>query len=149
MPLDLFQTDEYRHLQQEYLYKTIDFLLKNGVEFAVAAQIDAVDFEPPLPEEIRKRLHDVSLFILSGYTYESSFLEKDALRFEAGFGEENYGSWVTIPLLAIKQIYVDEFPIAVNVAETAPESPAPDPSRSMEALLKNPENLKLLKKKKK
>ena len=146
---DPFQSEAYRKIQQEHLSRTIAFLLENGIEFAVAAEVKYIDFEPPLPEEIASSLRELSLFILSGYTFESSSVDEESLRFEAGFGEANIGAWVTIPLLAIKQIVVGEYPIALNIAEPAPVEPAPDASRSMEALLRNPENLKLLKKKRK
>jgi len=69
------------------------------------------------------------------------------------FGDENFGSLVTVPLLAIKQIFVGEYPITINVSEPseATEMSKPsevDSSKSMEALLNNPENKKLLQKRK-
>ena len=148
---DPFQTEEYSRIQEEHLYRSIAYLLERGIEFAVAAEVEYLEFEPPLPEEIYGRFSPVSLFVLTGYTYESSHLEEEALLFEAGFGEENFGSHVSVPLLAIKQLIVGEYPIAINIAEPAPEEEreAPDTSRSMEALLNNPENLRLLKKRKK
>ncbi len=149
MPSDPFQSDEFREIQREYLMRTIGFLLEHGIDFAVAAEVEHLVFEPELPESIAERFQPLSLFVLTGYTFESSSVDEEALRFEAGFGEENYGAWVTIPLLAIKQVIVGEHAIALNIAEPAPKVSAPDPSRSMEALLKNPENLKLLKKKRK
>ena len=149
MPANPFDSDRYRQIQREHLLNTISFLLDEGVEFAVAAELKYVDFDPELPAEIREQLRDVSLFVISGYTFESSSVDEEALRFEAGFGEANLGAWVTIPLLAIRQIYVGDYPIALNIAEPAPSRPAPDAEHSMEALLKNPENLKLLKKKRK
>jgi hypothetical protein len=146
---DPFQTPEFRRIQQEYLLNLISYLLEEGVEFAVAAEVEHIRFEPELPETIRERFAAVSLFVLSGYTYETAQVDEEALYFEAGFGEENFGSHLSMPLLAIKQLIVGEYPVAINIAEPAPEAETPDTSRSMEALLNNPENLKLLKKKKK
>jgi len=146
---DPFRSEEFRQIQQEYLLKMLSFLLENGVEFAVAAEVEYIGFSPELPESIRERFAPVSLFVLTGYTYETAELDEASLRFEAGFGEENVGSYLTLPLLAIKQVIVGEYPVAINIAEPAPETGSPDASRSMEALLNNPENLKLLKKKKK
>ncbi len=143
-----FESEAFRALQREYLRDLIAYLLEEGVEFAVAAEIEFVEFDPPLPEEIRRRFSPVSLFVLSGYTYETTRVEEDRLSFEAGFGEENIGSIVSMPLLAIKQLVVGDYPVAVNIAEPLPEE-RPDASRSMEALLNNPENIKLLKKRKK
>jgi hypothetical protein len=146
-PNDPFQTEEFRRIQQEYLLQILSYLLEEGVEFAVAAEVEYIRFEPELPVSIYERFSPVSLFVLSGYTYETARLDDETLYFEAGFGEENVGSHLSIPLLAIKQVIVGEYPVAINIAEPAPESEAPDTSHSMEALLNNPENLKLLKKK--
>jgi len=141
-----FQSDEFRAIQREHLFRTITFLLEQGLEFAVAAEVQYMSFDPEIPSEIRERFAPISLFVLSNYTFESATVDEEALYFEAGFGEQDFGSHVTLPLLAIRQIVVGEYPVAVNIAEPLP-SPAPE--RSMEALLSNPENLKLLKKKRK
>jgi hypothetical protein len=147
---DPFQTPEYRQIQEEHLYRSIAYMLERGIEFAVAAEVEYMAFDPELPAEIYERFSPVSLFVLSGYTYETSRLEEGLLSFEAGFGEGDFGSQVTLPLLAIKQLIVGEYPIAINIAEPSPlEEESPDTSRSMEALLNNPENLRLLKKRKK
>jgi hypothetical protein len=91
--------------------------------------------------------------MLAEYSYESSKLTTETLSFEAGFGESNFGSIVTIPLLAIKQVFLEEYLVALNVAEyTQPikeEVVEEDTINSMEMLLKNPNNAKLLKNKKK
>ena len=146
---DPFHSETFRRIQEEYLYELIAFLLESGVEFAVAAEVEHIDFDPPLPDSIHERFAPVSLFVLTGYTYETVQLGERTLSFEAGFGEENIGSLLTLPLLAIKQVIVGEYPIAINIAEPGPDVESPDASRSMEALLNNPENLKLLRKKKK
>jgi hypothetical protein len=146
---DPFQSDVFRKIQLEYLSRILSFLLEEGVEFAVAAEVEYLGFEPELPREIHERFSPVSLFVLTGYTYETARIDGESLLFEAGFGEENFGSLVSVPLLAVKQVIVGEYPVAINIAEPSPETEVPDASHSMEALLNNPENLKLLKKKKK
>jgi hypothetical protein len=153
MQNDLFQTPTYQKLISSHIDQTIRFLFDNNQEFALACEINYLSFTPELPEEIRKGFGETVLFILTGYTYETAKLEEGYFSFEAGFGEENFGSVVTLPLLAIKQIFVGEYPIAINISEPIAEEetdklPEPDSSKSMEALLNNPENQKLLKKKK-
>ncbi|WP_456432436.1 hypothetical protein [Nitratifractor sp.] len=148
MGTDPFQSPRYREIITEHIRRTLGFLLGEGIEFAVAAEVEHCTFSPELPSDIRDRFAPTSLFVLSGYTFESAVVEEKALRFEAGFGEENFGSVVSIPLLAIKQVIVGEYPIIINVAEPEPPLP-PESERSMEALLSNPENRKLLKKKRK
>ena len=157
MTINLFQTAEYRTLMQEHLFKTISYLFDKEAEFALACDIKYVNFNPPLPREIIEGFHDTVLFILSGYTYETATVDGHYLAFEAGFGEENFGSEVTVPLLAIRQIFTGETPILINLAHPAPGIGDPKEKNrlrntpkksSMEALLSNPENKKLLKKKK-
>ena len=157
MTINLFQTAEYRNLMREHLLKSITYLFDKEAEFAVASETKYVSFDPPLPEEIASSFQETVLFILSGYTFESAAVNEHLLSFEAGFGHENFGSRVTLPLLAIRQIFVGENPMVINHATPQPDMTKnrSDPldksatkQRSMEALLKNPENKKLLKKRK-
>ena len=141
-----FNSDEYREIIQEHLFNTLNFLFDKGIEFAIVAEIEYIDFNPPLPKEVSDSLKDLSLFIISGYTFESGSVSEEYFKFEAGFGSENIGSLLSMPLLAIKQIIIGEYPIAINIAKPMPKKRQIDTSHSMEALLKNPENLKLLKK---
>jgi len=147
MTINLFQTPEYKALMQEHITKTISYLFSKDQEFAIACEIKYIDFNPVLPKEILEGFKDTVLFVLSGYTYESAKLEGDYFVFEAGFGHENFGSSVTVPLLAIKQVIVGEHPIVLNLAQPTPKKEL-SKKNSMEALLSNPENQKLLKKKK-
>lgn len=147
MTINLFQTPEYRKLIQEHIENTIEYLFSKNQEFALACEVKHINFNPPLPEEILQGFNETVLFVLSGYTYETAKLDDGFFSFEAGFGKENFGSLVTIPMLAIKQVFVGDHPILFNLANPA-EKPKQSEKSSMEALLKNPENLKLLKKKK-
>jgi len=150
MTINLFQTPEYKTLMQDYIEKTVDYLFSKNKEFAIASEIKHVHFNPELPSNVIDTFNETVLFILNGYTYESAKLEEGYLYFEAGFGSENIGSTVAVPLLAIKQIFVDDHPIMINLAEHVDREKISDISKknSMEALLNNPENKKLLRKKK-
>jgi hypothetical protein len=145
MKVNLFQNNEYKALMEEHIEKMLDFLLRNDTEFAVACELKYVDFNPPLPEHIFEHFNETVLFIITNYTFETAFCKKGRFGFEAGFGEENFGSEVTMPLLAIKQLFVGETPLLLNHA--SPNTAKQTPKSSMEALLSNPENQKLLKKK--
>jgi len=147
MTINLFQTPEYKALMQEHIANTIAYLFSKDQEFAIACEVKHVRFDPPLPSEILAEFKETVLFVLSGYTYESAKLEGEYFSFEAGFGRENFGSTVTMPLLAIKQVIVGEHPIVLNLAHPSPKVEHAK-KNSMEALLSNPENKKLLKKKK-
>jgi len=150
---DLFQTPAYQELITSHLSQTIKFLFDNQQEFALACETAFLTFDPELPKEISDSFGETVLFIITGYTYETAMLDESYFSFEAGFGDENFGSLVMLPLLAIKQIFVGEYPITINISKashvTEKQKPSEmDASKSMEALLSNPENKKLLKKKK-
>jgi len=154
MTINLLQTPEYKTLIKSHILQTIEYLFGKNQEFGIACEIEHITFTPELPLEIRNSLNDTVLFILSGYTFESAQIDKEHFSFEAGFGVDNFGATVIVPLLAIKQVLIGENPIVFNLARHEEEGKAGSGSNastkksSMEALLNNPENQKLLKKKK-
>jgi len=158
MIINLFQTKEYKALISEHISKTISYFFEKQQEFSVACEVKHIVFTPELPQDIQESFDAVVLFIVSGYTYESATLDDEYFSFEAGFGSDNFGSTVTIPLLAIKQIFVGENPIVFNLAEhseikasnadTKTSVNTSNMEASMKSLLNNPENKKLLKRKK-
>lgn len=158
MIINLFQTKEYKALISEHISKTISYFFEKQQEFSVACEVKHIVFTPELPQDIQENFDEVVLFIVSGYTYESATLDDEYFSFEAGFGSDNFGSTVTIPLLAIKQIFVGENPIVFNLAEhsevkasntdTKTSVNTSNMDASMKSLLNNPENKKLLKRKK-
>ena len=147
MTINLFQTPEYRTLMEEHISKTIHYLFSKDQEFAIACEIKNVSFNPELPSSIMKTFNESVLFVISGYTYETATLEDGYFYFEAGFGDENFGSTVSVPLLGVKQLFVGDHPIVLNLAHPKEKKNTSQES-SMEALMRNPENKKLLKKKK-
>ena len=55
-------------------------------------------------------MHKFSLFILSNYTYSTVQINDTHLSFEAGFGNENFGSVVNLPLHSIfKLLWMNQF----------------------------------------
>jgi len=147
MTINLFQTAEYKKLMEEHIEQTIGYLFNKNQEFALACEIKHVSFSPELPSDIKETFNETVMFVLSGYTYETAKLEEGYFYFEAGFGADNFGSTVAVPLLAIKQLFVGDHPIVLNLAEPEKEKEV-SKKNSMEALMNNPENKKLLKKKK-
>ena len=154
MTINLLQTQEYKALMSEHIFKTIQYLFEKNQEFAIACEIKHITFTPELPLSIQESFDETVLFILSGYTFESATLEDSYFSFEAGFGSENFGSTVHVPLLAIKQLFLGDHPIILNLAEHTVEKKDTNKipqkqgqKNSMKSLLNNPENKKLLKKK--
>ena len=153
MTISLLQTPEYRALIQTHIFETIKYLFNKNQEFALACEVKYITFTPELPTEIKESFDDTVLFILSGFTFESAQLNEGYFSFEAWFGSDNFGSMVSVPLLAIKQLFVGDNPIVINLANPVIESEkkkegSASKKSSMEALLNNPENKKLLKNKK-
>ncbi len=128
----------------------IHFFEKN-INFGVLCNIEDVTFDPVLPDDIATSFHPMTLFFLAGYTFETARIEEGFLIFEAGFGADNYGSLVSVPLLSIMQIIVDETPILINLANYEKETDVKKEfdkggvENSMASFLSNPENSKFLK----
>lgn len=135
----------YQKILHKHLIDTISLLLDQNQEFQIVTEIKNISFNPILPLEIMENFDDMVMFVIGGYTFETAHIDNDTLSFEAGFGNDNFGSNLKIPLLALKQIMVDEYPLIINSADYVKEEPKAVKS-SMEALMSNPKNRKLLKK---
>jgi hypothetical protein len=140
--MELFKKDSYKDLVIANCYNTLDVLLKEGLDFSIATYTNIIDFNPPIPSEIIE-FDESALFTIAGFTKESAILNKNNLSIETGFGRENYGSVLTIPLEAIMQIFTGEDILHISYYEPVVKVELD----SMELLLNNPENQKLLKKK--
>ncbi len=149
MPLETLETYKYKELIQNHILATIEYLFDANQEFGVACDVSVVSFSPNLPSELQESLPEITLFMLANYSFETASVDQHYLSFEAGFGPDNFGALVEIPLLAIKQLFVDEYPILLNVTSSSEvQEEEREEVDSMSALLNNPENAKLLKKKK-
>ena len=149
MSIENLETREFREIMKEHISNTVEYMFNNNQEFGIACNIAEVQFNPELPLEINESLPEITLFMLANYSFESASLESNYLSFEAGFGNENFGALVQVPLLSIKQLFVGEYPVLMNIATHKEEVEIEKKSEvdSMSALLNNPENAKLLKKK--
>ena len=94
----------------------IEMLLSKGIFFSILTHIDEIIYEPLLPAEISDNFKPITLFVISEYTFESCSVDDNNLYFEAGFGHQNVGSYVTIPLNSIVQILLEDTPIFINLA---------------------------------
>jgi hypothetical protein len=82
------------------------------------------------------------MFSLVNYTFSTVNLTENHISFEAGFGEENFGSKVTIPLFAIFQIIINESILFINPTATVEkyfleQNNTDQKSRSRNAFLKH------------
>ncbi len=154
MTINLFQTEEYKAIMLEHMTKTIGYLFNNNQDFSLVCEVKHITFSPELPKDLKENFNETVLFILSGYTLSSASIEKEDFLFEAGFGTNNFGSVVSVPLLAIKQVVLADSPVLINLCQHGDKSSKAQTNNnslsknSMQALLKNPKNKKLLAKKK-
>ncbi|XPV69070.1 MAG: hypothetical protein ACNI25_00485 [Halarcobacter sp.] len=142
---EIIENEEYKQLVSKQVKETIEYLINNDQEFAVTANIEAISFNPELPQNTQEQLSKFSLFVLSNYTYTTIKLDENHIFFEAGFGSENFGSTVKIPFYAIFQIVVQESILFVNSVATVDKFNKNLKDKSLNIFKNNPNNKNLLK----
>lgn len=145
MLVEKLETEEFRRVMRDNISKTIEYMFNSNQEFGVSCEVDNINFTPELPVDIIDSFSNIIYFMLVNYSFESASIDNEYLSFEAGFGTANIGALVQIPLLAIKQIFIEDTPILINIVSHNDEEEEEEID-SMSALLNNPENAKLLKK---
>lgn len=151
MLFDIIKSPTFGRLMENHLRDILIYLFENNQNFGILCKIEHLTFDPPLPESINREFRAMTLFFLAGYTFDSARLEKNMLYFEAGFGQENIGSVVSVPLLSIVQVIIDDTPAFVNLAMPREESVTAAIEKnegiqnSMSSFLSNPENQKFIK----
>ena len=149
---NIIQDEDFARLMKKNIEEVIALFFKKEQNFGILCKIEEITFDPQLPEEINSEFRPLTLFFLAGYTFETARIEDDYLIFEAGFGSDNFGSVVTVPLLSIIQVIVDETPVLINLAIEPAVKLEPKNvddkgvKNSMASFLSNPENSKFLKK---
>lgn len=150
---NLIEDRDFAKTMQKNIESLIILLFEKDQNFGILCKIEQITFEPALPSEIRAEFRPMTLFFLAGYTFDTASIVGDKLVFEAGFGSDNFGSIVTVPLLSIMQIIVDETPLLINLSSYKKESAASAKKadeggveNSMASFLSNPENSKFFKK---
>jgi len=149
---NVIEDSDFARLMQQNIQDLIIHFFEKEQNFGILCKIEEVSFDPVLPSEVNSEFRPLTLFFLAGYTFETARIEENMLIFEAGFGAENYGSIVSVPLLSVMQIIIDETPVFINLA-TLKEIPAENKTgedkkgeaNSMASFLSNPENQKFLK----
>jgi hypothetical protein len=149
---NVIEDKQFVALMQKNIRDMIIYFFEKEQNFGILCKIEEISFEPELPTKINSEFRPLTLFFLAGYTFETAVIQGDFLVFEAGFGVENIGSFVTVPLLSIMQIIIDETPVLINLASyeennhVHKEIDEKGVENSMASFLSNPENSKFLKK---
>ena len=149
---NIIQDRDFALLMKKNIQELMTLLFHKEQNFGILCKIEDVSFAPELPESINSEFRPLTLFFLAGYTFETAIIHDDMITFEAGFGHDNFGSVVSVPLLSILQIIIDETPIFINISsykeEAARETEGIDENgvqNSMASFLSNPENAKFIK----
>jgi len=151
---NIIENRKFATLMQNNIQDLIIYMFEEEQNFGILCKIEDITFEPILPDEIHSEFRPMTLFFLAGYTFETARIDGDSIVFEAGFGSENIGSLVTVPLLSIMQVIIDETPILINLASYTKlekvnheikRSDKQGVDNSMASFLSNPENAKFLK----
>lgn len=149
MIYNILEDESYKDLIAAQIFDVIEHLINNDEEFSITANIKGVGFNPEIPKTISENFAQFTLFTLSNYTYETIVLTEKTITFEAGFGSENFGSEVTVPLSAIFQIVIDESILYLNPTATVEKyfvnkEKKNQEERSMNAFKMNSQNKDLL-----
>ena len=131
--------EEFKEIKIKHAKEILSFLLREQEEFDLLCVTEEVSFNPALPQHISSAFGDILLFSLANYTLQSAKIVEENLKFEAGFGEENFGSIVTVPIEYIIQITKNEAPLFVNIAATIPK-----PKKPKNPFALNPRNKKFM-----
>ena len=149
---NVIEDTDFAMMMQRNIEDMVIHLFDKEQNFGILCKIEDVSFEPILPQNVNAEFRPLTLFFLAGYTFETARIMDDSLVFEAGFGSENFGSLVSVPLLSIMQVIVDETPVLINLAtykHTQKIDTKIDKNgvqNSMSSFLSNPENSKFTKK---
>jgi len=149
---NVIEDNDFALMMQRNIEDMVIHFFAKEQNFGILCKIEDVSFDPVLPLSINQEFRPLTLFFLAGYTFETARIVDDCLVFEAGFGSENFGSLVSVPILSIMQVIVDETPVLINLAtykdiekvETKIDKNGVE--NSMASFLSNPENFKFIKK---
>ena len=143
---------KFARIMKKHIEDVIQHFFQTEQNFGILCRIEDTTFDPPLPAEMLREFRSLTLFFLAGYTFETAQITDGTLVFEAGFGSENFGSVVEVPLLSILQIIVDETPVFINLStykeeiQELKQEENQGVQNSMQSFLSNPENSKFFKK---
>lgn len=145
MVTDILENEDYKEIVCSHIKDNIDYLLEANKEFSITVNVDATTFNPELPDSIKSQLQKFSLFTLANYTYTTIVVDDDFISFEAGFGAENFGSVVKVPLHAVFQIVIDDSILFLNPVATVEKFNKKEEKRDSMSIFKNNPNNKKFK----
>lgn len=116
-----------QHLFSSCARRFIQTLKNEQIEFSILCDTRIMRFDPPLSIELLQRIGKMSVFVLSGYSFESIRIFSHYFSFEAGLILENGKDVATllhVPYVSIIQILIQDeeqsqsVPIFINPLES-------------------------------
>ncbi|EKG1753297.1 hypothetical protein ACVV8G_000648 [Campylobacter jejuni] len=141
----ILKNENFIHTMQKHCYEVISHLIEENIEFSIVANTNFIDFDPELPKELDVKQNPYALFALGGYTFESIQLNKDFIQFHAGFGNDDFDSFVKVDLGAITQIQIENSILFVNFS-LYKRKDNKNLQKSKNIFLNNPKNKDIFKK---
>ncbi|ECL3762958.1 TPA: hypothetical protein R4867_000576 [Campylobacter jejuni] len=141
----ILKNENFIHTMQKHCYEVISHLIEENIEFSIVVNTNFIDFNPELPKELDVKQNPYALFALGGYTFESIQLNKDFIQFHAGFGNDDFDSFVKVDLGAITQIQIENNILFVNFSLYKRED-SKNLQKSKNIFLNNPKNKDIFKK---
>ncbi|HEB9324471.1 TPA: hypothetical protein RZK34_000169 [Campylobacter jejuni] len=141
----ILKNENFIHTMQKHCYEVISHLIEENIEFSIVANTNFIDFNPELPKKLDVKQNPYALFALGGYTFESIQLNKDFIQFHAGFGNDDFDSFVKVDLGAITQIQIENNILFVNFSLYKREDNK-NLQKSKNIFLNNPKNKDIFKK---
>ncbi|EAI4094989.1 hypothetical protein CK330_00630 [Campylobacter jejuni] len=141
----ILKNENFIHTMQKHCYEVISHLIEENIEFSIVANTNFIDFDPELSKELDVKQNPYALFALGGYTFESIQLNKDFIQFHAGFGNDDFDSFVKVDLGAITQIQIENSILFVNFS-LYKRKDSKNLQKSKNIFLNNPKNKDIFKK---
>ncbi|ECL0880513.1 hypothetical protein FR490_03250 [Campylobacter jejuni] len=141
----ILKNENFIHTMQKHCYEVISHLIEENIEFSIVANTNFIDFDPELPKELDVKQNPYALFALGGYTFESIQLNKDFIQFHAGFGNDDFDSFIKVDLGAITQIQIENSILFVNFS-LYKRKDSKNLQKSKNIFLNNPKNKDIFKK---
>lgn len=113
---NLLKNTHFSELMSRHCLSILQFLKKEEIEFSIVVNTSFITFDPPLPDELSLKDNPFVLFALAGYTLDSLEFDAEKICFHAGFGPEDFATFVRVDLGAITQIQVENSAIFLNFA---------------------------------
>lgn len=143
---EILEDENFIKLMQRHCLSVLEILMDKNIPFSIVVNTEFVDFDPILPENLDVKKNPYAVFALAGYTFESIKLDTEKINFHAGFGPDDFATFVSVDLGAITQIQVENNILFVNFSLYKRKKNENLTQNSMNLFLNNPKNKKLLKK---